>query len=501
MEYAVKMEGICKSFSGVTVLDHVDFALERGKIHALVGENGAGKSTLIKILSGAYTKDEGTITIEDKPVTINSPVDAKALGIQCIYQELSLVPHLSVASNIFLGKEDTKFGLVKQSFINREAQKIVDSLELNIDVRTEIRFLGLGEQFFTEICRCLVGNAKTVIMDEPTSAMTPNEYAQFLKTIDLLRHRGISIIYISHRLDEIFEICDAVTILRDGRIIKTSSTKEITLSEMVHYMIGKEISGHLMRIEDRDFSDAEIVLSAENLCNDKLHNVSFQLHKGEVLGVTGLLGAGKSELANALFGVDKLTAGRILINGHPVRFHHPVNSMEKRMALVPEDRKRHGLFQDFTIKENISVANLKKLQRLQLFVDRRKESEFAKTCAKDFGIKCTSIRQPIRFLSGGNQQKVVLAKWLGRLPQVLLLDEPTRGIDVGSKEEIYAIIRGMAKRGMSVLLLSSEMPEVIALSNRIIVMHDGQVKGELLSSEVSQENILLMATGEKNENC
>jgi len=497
MEYAVKMEGICKSFSGVMVLDHVDFALEKGKIHALVGENGAGKSTLIKILSGAYTKDEGTITIEGRPAEIHSPIDAKALGIQCIYQELSLVPHLSVASNIFLGKEGTKFGLVKQSQINREAQEMVDSLELNIDVRTEIRFLGLGEQFFTEICRCLVGNAKTVIMDEPTSAMTPNEYAQFLKTIDLLRQRGISVIYISHRLDEIFEICDAVTILRDGKIVKTASTKEITLPEMVRHMIGKDISGHLKRIEDRDFTDAEVVMCAENLCNSKLQNVSFELHKGEVLGITGLLGAGKTELASALFGADKLTAGRILMNGKPVRFHHPIHSMGKSMALVPEDRKRQGLFQTFTIRENISVANLTKMQRFRLFVDRRKEGAFCKACAKEFGVKCTSVRQPIRFLSGGNQQKVALAKWIGRQPQVLLLDEPTRGIDVGSKEEIYAIIRDMAKSGMSVLLLSSEMPEVIALSNRIIVLHDGKVKGELMGREASQESILLMATGEK----
>jgi ribose transport system ATP-binding protein len=367
---------------------------------------------------------------------------------------------------------------------------------LDIDVKTEVRFLGIGQQFFTEICRCLVGDAKIVIMDEPTSAMTPVEYDHFLMAIKLLRNRNISIIYISHRLDEIFEICDSVTILRNGKCIDTRGVGDITLPEMVRLMIGKDVSNFMKKIEDRSFADAKIVLEMRNVSTSKLKNISFSLHEGEVLGVTGLLGAGKTEIARALFGADKLTGGSILIDDEPMRFKHPLQAMNQKLAFVPEDRKGMGLFQNFSIKENISLVNLVQMVMAWIFVNRKKENQFAGNAIKSFNVKAKGVGQQIKYLSGGNQQKVVLAKWMSRKPRVLLMDEPTRGIDVGSKEEIYNMICGLAKAGISVILFSSELPEVITLSNRIIVLHDGVVKGEISSHEATQEKILLIAVGE-----
>jgi len=496
VEYAVSLDGVSKSYSNVLVLDNVDFHLKPGEIHALVGENGAGKTTLIKILSGAILKDSGTIRIDDKEVDIQKPLDAKKLGVQCIYQELSLVPHLSIANNIFLGMEKHTKGLIRQKEINKAAKEMMLQFGLDVDVRTQVRHIGIGQQFFTEICRCLVSDAKIVIMDEPTSAMTPVEYEHFLATIKLLRNRNISIIYISHRLDEIFEICDSVTILRNGKVVDSRGINAITLPEMVRLMIGKDVSSFMKGIEEKDFSNAKTVLEMRNVSTDKLQNVSFALCEGEVLGVTGLLGAGKTEIARAIFGVDKLKGGSVLIDGKPVHFKHPASAINRKIVLVPEDRKGMGLFQLFTIKENISLVNLVEFIFGKIFINRRRETQFSVNAVEQFNVKYKSINQQVKFLSGGNQQKVVLAKWMARKPRILLLDEPTRGIDVGSKEEIYTMIGDLAKEGISVILFSSELPEVIALSNRIIVMHDGAVKGEIPSGEATQEKILLKAVGE-----
>lgn len=498
MDYAVKMEHICKSFSGVKVLQDVDFELRSGEIHGLMGSNGAGKSTLIKILSGAHKKDSGRILVEGNEVDIQSPLDSKSLGIQCIYQELSLVPHLSVANNIFLGMEKTSKGFVCQAEINRMAQEMMDNLNLNINVKTMVGRLGIGAQFFTEICRCMVGNARIVIMDEPTSAMTPVEYQHFLKTIRLLRTKGISIIYISHRLDEIFEICDRITILKDGKNRTTCKVQDITMQEMITQMVGKDASGYLRRTETGMKQDAPVILSVKGVTNSKLHDISFELKKGEILGVTGLLGAGKTELAQVLFGADRITAGSIVLNGRNCSFRHPIHAMNAGIGLVTEDRKLEGLFHDFSIKENLSIVNLEGLTRLRWFVSRRKEARFAGEKIREFQVKCASAGQRIRYLSGGNQQKVILSKWIARNPQILLLDEPTRGIDVGSKEEIYTLIRKLASEGMSLIVFSSEMPEVIALADRILVLHDGNIKGEVNAQEATQESILLMVA-EDNE--
>lgn len=496
MAEAVRMENICKSFSGVKVLQNVNFSLEKGEIHALMGANGAGKSTLIKILSGAHTKDCGSIQVDGQEVDIQTPVDSKHHGIQCIYQELSLAPDLSVANNIFLGQEKMNGKLVDQKGINEEAARMMEELDLHMDVRLPVSQMGIGEKFFTEICRCLVGDAKVVILDEPTSAMTPREYNHFLKTIKTLRERDISIIYISHHLDEVFEICDRVTILRDGKNVLTSKISEITMPEMIRQMVGKDVVSGRRIVKERTFTNAPVLLEMDHVTTKKLKDVSFQLHAGEVLAVTGLLGAGKTELANALFGEDKLISGRILVDGEEKKIRHPQDAMDEGIALVNEDRKGKGLLQDFSIKQNISISNLKAMCKRSFFVDRKKEQDVGEEMVKKLQVKCAGVDQLVRYLSGGNQQKVVLAKWMVRNPRILILDEPTRGIDVGSKDEIYTMIASFAEQGMGVILLSSEMPEVISLAHRIIVLKDGEERGVLTGKDATQNEILLVATGE-----
>ena len=496
--YAIKMEHIQKGFSGVPVLKEVDFELKEGEIHALLGENGAGKSTLIKILSGAHEKDSGTVKVFGKEVEIHNPQDAHALGIQCIYQELSLIPHLTVADNIFLGRELGKKTWINERKTYKEAQKMMEMLSLDIDVKSRVQSLGIGAQFFTEICRCLLGKAKIVILDEPTSAMTPVEYNYFLRAIKKLREQHISVIYISHRLDEIKDICDRVTILRDGKNIRTADVNDISIPEIIQEMVGKDASGYLRRQQGADLTHAPVIMKVDHVSSAKIQDISFELKAGEILGVTGLLGAGKTELANVIFGVDKKTKGTITIEGKEYTFKNPLQAMKAGIGLVPEDRKKTGLFQEFDIKSNIAIVNLDKMERGKVLVQRTKEKELAEKCVKDMSVKCNNINQKMKHLSGGNQQKVVLSKWIARNPKVLLLDEPTRGIDVGSKEEIYNLIRELANEGMAVMVLSSEMPEVLALSDRILILHDRKCKGEIPGEGATQEEILMTITGGKD---
>lgn len=496
MEYAVKMEHICKSFSGVKVLDDVNFYLRKGEIHALMGANGAGKSTLIKILSGAYSKDSGVIEIHGKPVEIQNPTDSKACGVQCIYQELSLAPDLSIADNIFLGQERMNGVMLDKRSILKEAQAMMEDLDLHTDVHTPVGDIGIGEKFFTEICRCLVGKASIVILDEPTSAMTPTEYNHFLKTIKILKSRSISIIYISHHLDEIFDICDRVTVLRDGKNIATTPISELTMQEMIHQMLGKNVVSGKRMVRERDFSGEPTVLKLDHVVTDKVKDISFSLRRGEILGITGLLGAGKTELANVLFGEDRLLSGSISIDGGVKNIRHPQDAMDAGLALVNEDRKGKGLFQDFTIKQNISISNLSQMMKRNVVVDRAKEKTVGAEWAEKLRVKCVSSEQVVRYLSGGNQQKVVLAKWLYRTPTVLILDEPTRGIDIGSKDEIYSMISDLSEQGMSILVLSSEIPEVLSLSHRILVLRSGHIAGELEGKTATQDKILMIAAGE-----
>lgn len=498
--YAIKMEHIHKGFSGVPVLKDVDFELKEGEIHALLGENGAGKSTLIKILSGAHEKDSGVVQVFGEEKEIHNPQDAHALGIQCIYQELSLVPHLSVADNIFLGRELGKKMWVNEKETYRKAREMLDLLSLDFDVKRQVRTLGIGAQFFTEICRCLLGNARIVILDEPTSAMTPIEYDYFLRAIKKLREQHISVIYISHRLDEIKDICDRVTILRDGKNVRTAEVSDISIPEIIREMVGKDASGYLQRQEGVDLTNAPVVMKLEHVSSSHIEDISFELKAGEILGVTGLLGAGKTELANVIFGVDKKTDGTITVEGKEVNFKNPLQAMNAGIGLVPEDRKQTGLFQEFDIKSNIAIVNLNQMRKMRFLVRRSKEKSLAEECVRNLNVKCHSVNQKMKHLSGGNQQKAVLSKWIARNPRILLLDEPTRGIDVGSKEEIYNLIHKLAHSGMAVMVLSSEMPEVLALSDRILILHDRKMKGEMPGEEADQEKILMTITGgEANE--
>ena len=498
--YAIKMEHIHKGFSGVPVLKDVDFELKEGEIHALLGENGAGKSTLIKILSGAHEKDSGVVKVFGEEKEIHNPQDAHALGIQCIYQELSLVPHLSVADNIFLGRELGKKMWVNEKETYRKAREMLDMLSLDFDVKRQVRTLGIGAQFFTEICRCLLGNARIVILDEPTSAMTPIEYDYFLRAIKKLREQHISVIYISHRLDEIKDICDRVTILRDGKNVRTAEVSDISIPEIIREMVGKDASGYLQRQEGVDLTNAPVVMKLEHVSSSHIEDISFELKAGEILGVTGLLGAGKTELANVIFGVDKKTDGTITVEGKEVNFKNPLQAMNAGIGLVPEDRKQTGLFQEFDIKSNIAIVNLNQMRKMRFLVRRSKEKSLAEECVRNLNVKCHSVNQKMKHLSGGNQQKAVLSKWIARNPRILLLDEPTRGIDVGSKEEIYNLIHKLAHSGMAVMVLSSEMPEVLALSDRILILHDRKMKGEMPGEEADQEKILMTLTGgEANE--
>lgn len=478
------------------MLDDVDFYLQKGEIHALMGANGAGKSTLIKILSGAYSKDSGVIEIHGKPVEIQNPTDSKACGVQCIYQELSLAPDLSIADNIFLGQERMNGVMLDKRSILKEAQAMMEDLDLHTDVHTPVGDIGIGEKFFTEICRCLVGKASIVILDEPTSAMTPTEYNHFLKTIKILKSRGISIIYISHHLDEIFDICDRVTVLRDGKNIATTPISELTMQEMIHQMLGKNVVSGKRMVRERDFSGEPTVLKLDHVVTDKVKDISFSLRRGEILGITGLLGAGKTELANVLFGEDRLLSGSISVDGGVKNIRHPQDAMDAGLALVNEDRKGKGLFQDFTIKQNISISNLSQMMKRNVVVDRAKEKTVGAEWAEKLRVKCVSSEQVVRYLSGGNQQKVVLAKWLYRTPTVLILDEPTRGIDIGSKDEIYSMISDLSEQGMSILVLSSEIPEVLSLSHRILVLRSGHIAGELEGKTATQDKILMIAAGE-----
>ena len=493
MEYAVRMEKICKSFSGVEVLHDVDFDLRVGEIHALVGANGAGKSTLIKILSGALHRDAGRIDIDGEEVHFKTPSDAKAYGIQTVYQELSLISNFTIAHNIFLGREETRYGFVNDDYIVKTSTDIVKELHLDIDVKRKISDVSIGLKIMTEICRCLVGDAKIVILDEPSTVMSLEELKNFKAFIMRLKQKGISIIYISHRISEIFELCDRVTVLRDGYMIDTLNVSETTHEDLVKLMIGKSMKEHLKKQRATDKHTNPNLITLEHVSNELLKDISFSVKKGEIIGVTGLLGAGKTELARAMFGADAITEGKILIHNKKVSLNHPNTAKKFNIGYVPEDRKLHGLFRGLSIRHNIAVSNLKRLNRLKLFVDEKKEKQFITEQIKNFNVKCESVEKLINSLSGGNQQKAVLAKWLGGEPELLLLDEPTRGIDVGAKEEIYDLIRNISKEGVSIVIFSSEIDEILALSDRIIVLSKGTISG--ISSDFDEEAILLKSTG------
>lgn len=490
----IEMVGINKSFSKNKVLKDAEFYLESGEIHALMGENGAGKSTLMKILTGVYKKDSGKILVDGKSVEYKHPVEAEKSGIVFIHQELNVVPDLTVIENLFLGKElKNKFGILNEKLMKYEASEIFKVLGVEIDLDDVIGKLSIGKQQMVEIAKALMANAKVLIMDEPTAALTPRECNVLFDVVRHLREKGVSIVYISHRMEEIFELCDRITILRDGNYVGTKFIKQTTMDEIIKMMIGREITEKYPKIENEL---GDIVLKVENLTKKGMfENISFEVRKGEILGVSGLMGAGRSEIMNAIFGNIKVDEGKIIIDDNEVNIRSPRDAINFGIGFVTEDRKNEGLILDNTIRENIALTNLDLISNKFGIIDSNKEIKTVEKDIEKFKIKCSSSEQICGGLSGGNQQKVVFAKWIDLNPKIFILDEPTRGVDVGSKKEIYNIINELISRGVGIILVSSELPEVLGLSDRVLVINEGKVSGILNRKDATQENVMKLAVG------
>lgn len=490
----LSMRNIHKRFPGVYALKDAKLDLKVGEVHALLGENGAGKSTLMKILGGIYQADEGDIYINGKKVDITGVHSAHANGISIIHQELCLAPNMSVAENIFLGREDTKKGLRFVNFaeMNKKARNLMDSLGLRIEPTDIVGSLSVAQQQMIEIVKALSVGAKILVMDEPTASLSKKEVEMLFETIEELKRKGISIIYISHRMEELFRITDRITVMRDGQYIGTKITKETTRDELITMMVGRELKDLYVK---SDHEIGEVVLEVKDL-NKKgvLNNINFSLRKGEILGIAGLVGAGRTELARVIFGIDKYDSGVIQIEGKEVKINSPLDAMNNGIGLVPEDRKKQGLVLIRSIGYNVTLPVLSRFIK-GARVNKEIEEEIVQNFISKLSIKTPSMNQAAKNLSGGNQQKVVIAKWLATNPKVLILDEPTRGVDVGAKAEIYGIISMLAKQGVGIIMISSELPEIINMSDRVLVMHQGSIAGELKRDELNQERIMHYATG------
>lgn len=494
-EFVLRMEHVSKSFPGVRALHDVSLSVRRGEIHCLVGQNGAGKSTLMKILGGAYRMDAGDIILDGEKVFFPNPHAALKAGISVLYQELALNPCLSAAENIFLGREiKTPFGVVNIRRQQQEAERLIKPFGVEIDVALPVEQLSVAQQQIVAIGKALSFKAKVIVLDEPSAVLTVEELGRLFNIMRGLREDGVGIIYISHRLEEIFEIGDRVTVLRDGEVVGTFDVSTVNESDLVRMMTGREVvkTGSRSRLEA-----GEPVLEVENLSRRRvLRDVSFRLHAGEIVGVFGLVGAGRTELAHALIGADRPDSGRILLDGKEVMPSSPQHALKLGIGLVPEDRKRHGLVLGMNVADNSTLAIWDRLARLGI-VDRRSLLASARESVDELRIKTPSLSALVENLSGGNQQKVVLAKWLATACKVLILDEPTRGVDVGAKAEIHELIRAIASRGKALIVISSELPEIMSVSDRLLVMRKGRIVGEFLPAQTTQEDVLACAMGVK----
>ena len=487
------MEGIDKSFPGVHALDHVNLEVKKGEVHALMGENGAGKSTLMKVLTGIYTKDEGKIVYEGKEVAYTNPKEAQEAGIVIVHQELNMLGHLSVAQNIFIGREMKKGGFIDDAKMNAEAGKLFQRLNIDINPKEKMSRLTVGKQQMCEIAKAISHKAKVIIFDEPTAALTESEISELFKIIRDLRKNQLGIVYISHRMDEINVITDRVTVMRDGGYVGTLITKDSTKDDIINMMVGRVIYED-PKTESSVAKDAPVVLKVENLSAGKMvKNVSFELKKGEILGFSGLMGAGRTETARALFGADKKDSGEIYVNGKKVEIHNPIDAVKYGIGYLSEDRKRYGIVTEKTVAENSTMACLDEYMS-GIFINKKKEDETALKYVKQLKTKTPNVDQLVVNLSGGNQQKVVIAKWLIKDCDILIFDEPTRGIDVGAKSEIYHLMNELAASGKSIIMISSEMTEILRMSDRIIVMCEGNKTGEIGIEEATQEKIMHAAT-------
>lgn len=487
------MKGIDKSFPGVHALDHVDLEVRKGEVHALMGENGAGKSTLMKVLTGIYTKDEGTITYEGKEVEFSNPREAQDAGIVIVHQELNMMGHLTVAQNIFIGREIMNGKLIDDRKMNEEAKKLFDQLGIDIDPKETMSRLTVGKQQMCEIAKAISHEARVIIFDEPSAALTEAEIEELFKIIRDLREKQMGIVYISHRMDEIKVITDRVTVMRDGGYVGTLITKDSTKDDIINMMVGRVIYED-PKTESAVPKDAPVVLKVEHLNAGRMvRDVSFELRKGEILGFSGLMGAGRTETARALFGADPKESGDVYVNGQKVEIKTPQDAVKCGIGYLSEDRKRYGIVVAKTIAENSTMASLENFMK-GAFIDKKKENQVAQQYVETLKTKTPGVEQLVVNLSGGNQQKVVIAKWLHRDCDVLIFDEPTKGIDVGAKSEIYKLMNQLAAEGKSIIMISSELPELLRMSDRVVVMCEGRVTGELDISEATQERIMTFAT-------
>lgn len=490
------MENINKSFPGVQALKNAYFELKRGEVHALVGENGAGKSTLMKILVGAYKKDSGRIIYKGREVDIPNPRVAQEIGISMVFQELNLMPHLTVAQNIFIGREPRRRSFpifLDDQEINNKTKTLLEMLHVKVDPDVKVSELTVGKQQMVEIAKALSFNSEVIIFDEPTATLSEAETEELFNVIRKLKNQGIGIIYISHRLEELKKIADRVTVMRDGCYIGTENMDDLPIEKIISMMVGREIYETLREKEVEE--DAEIVLEVKNLQRGKVfRNVSFKLRKGEILGFAGLVGAGRTEVARAIFGADPYDSGDIYVKGRKVNIKSPSDAIRNGIAYLSEDRKRYGLMPDLDVKTNIILPSMKDFLKTLGFIDEKKAEKISKEYIDRLRIRTPSIKQKVRNLSGGNQQKVVVARWLLKNCDILIFDEPTRGIDVGAKNEIYKLLNELVKEGKSIIMISSELPEILRMSHRIIVMCEGRITGELEADKATEEEIMKYAT-------
>jgi ribose transport system ATP-binding protein len=489
------MEGIEKSFPGVHALSQCRFDLRSGEVHALVGENGAGKSTLMKVLAGIYPKDAGQIYINGQSVEIHGPRHAQELGISMIHQELNLMPHLTVAQNVFIGREPRRrmqFFLDDHA-LNRATQELFEMMHLNLDPRIKVADLTVAKQQMVEIAKALSHHSQVLIMDEPTAALTETEIAELFSIIRRLRSQGVGVVHISHRLEELKQISDRITVMRDGHYIDTVPTADATIEQIVRMMVGRTIYESSPEVPEQD--NQPVVLEVRNLNRGTaLRGINFTLRKGEILGFAGLMGAGRTEVARAIFGADPVDSGEILIHGQPVRIHSPQHAVAHGIGYLSEDRKRYGLALGLDVESNIVLASFRQFLQALGWVDRGQTQTTAQQYVQALSIKTPGLQQRVKNLSGGNQQKVVISKWLTANTEILIFDEPTRGIDVGAKSEIYKLLNELARQGKSIIMISSELPEILRMSHRILVMCEGRITGELSAAEATQEAIMTLAT-------
>jgi ribose transport system ATP-binding protein len=493
IDMQILMENIHKAFGANKVLEGVDFELAPGEIHALMGENGAGKSTLMNILTGLFHQDQGKITIDGKETKFSDSKQAEEAGLAFIRQELNIWPQMTVLENLFIGKEiRNALGVLKEKEMKTLADAVFKRLNISIPLNKEAGKCSVGEQQMIEIAKALMLDAEVIIMDEPTAALTDREIRMLFKIMKELTATGVSLVYISHRMEEIFEICDRITVMRDGVSVATSFIKETSFDEIVKQMVGRELED---RYPERNPTYGETVLEVNGLTRKGVfEDIHFSIKEGEILGISGLMGAGRTEIMRALFGIDSYDRGEIKIGGKNISIKNPSSAAKQGLAFITEDRKDEGLVLDFSIRENIALTNLESFAPNGV-VKTKDEKQFVKMMVERLKVKTESQETQASNLSGGNQQKVVIAKWVGTSPKVLIMDEPTRGIDVGAKREIYNLMNELTERGLAIIMVSSDLPEVLGMSDRILVIHEGKISGELSREEATQEKIMTFATG------